>query len=85
MSFFSINYCLLLPADTAHEVSPLQGFPADLIERAWVFRTVVHLFPPTLLELYRPSVATIQQRLELWKRAAQSPCRDILMIFEVGE
>lgn len=63
MSFFSFAYCVLIPDEDVTAYTPFQGFPTGLIERQWMFQSLLQCLPPTVLELYKPSVATLQHRI----------------------
>jgi hypothetical protein len=61
MSFFRIHYCILLPDED--EFSPIQGFSPGLLKRAGIVNSILRNAPPTVLELYRPSIQAMQQRV----------------------
>ncbi len=63
MSHFDIRYCIALPPEGEAEFSPIQGFSPALLERNNVIRSILRNLPPTILELYRPSIRTMQLRL----------------------
>lgn len=61
-SQFQIHYVLALPETELEGFSPFQGFSIALLERNMIFRQIVATLPPTVLELFNPSVAALQQR-----------------------
>src|SRR5688572_8933798 len=63
MSGFQIKYCITLPPENTSEYSEIQGFPHGLLKRNKIIRAVLRDLPPTILELFHPSVRTLQQRL----------------------
>ncbi len=62
-SFFAIHYCVVLPTEDEAKFSPVQGFSHGLLQRSGIFRDILRNAPPTVLELYHPSVKAIQHRI----------------------
>ena len=59
-----INYLILLPsAEETRSGSPFQGFSYSLLLRSSWIRTILSRCPPTITELYRQSLRTLELRM----------------------